>query len=60
MDEESFKAYGSEGEREGHWVLLDYGSVVIHVFYESLRTFYDLEELWIDAECLTKRCQTPW
>jgi ribosome-associated protein len=39
-----------EGIKEGHWVLLDYGSVVIHVFYESLRTFYDLDGLWNDAE----------
>ncbi len=39
-----------EGIKDGHWVLLDYGSVIIHVFYESLRTFYDLEGLWIDAD----------
>ncbi len=43
-----------EGKNEGHWVLLDYGHVVIHVFYEPIRTFYDLEGLWIDA----KRIQT--
>jgi ribosome-associated protein len=39
-----------EGKKEGHWVLLDYGHVIIHVFYESMRTFYDLEGLWIDAK----------
>ena len=38
-----------EGEKEGHWVLLDYGHVVIHVFYEPVRSFYDLESLWADA-----------
>ncbi|HSM74708.1 MAG TPA: ribosome silencing factor [Desulfobacterales bacterium] len=38
-----------EGAREGHWVLLDYGYVVIHVFYEPVRHFYDLEGLWADA-----------
>lgn len=38
-----------EGLREGHWVLLDYGHVVIHVFYEPVRHFYDLEGLWADA-----------
>jgi len=49
MDEESFKAYGSEGEQEGHWVLLDYNDVVIHIFYQPDRVFYDLEGLWIEA-----------
>jgi ribosome-associated protein len=38
-----------EGLKEGHWVLLDYGQVVIHVFYEPVRQFYDLEGLWADA-----------
>lgn len=38
-----------EGKKEGHWVLLDYGHVVMHVFYEPLRNFYDLEGLWSDA-----------
>lgn len=39
-----------EGAKEGHWVLLDYGHVVIHVFYEPVRQFYDLEGLWVDAK----------
>ena len=39
-----------EGKTEGHWILLDYGHVVIHVFYEPIREFYDLEGLWIDAK----------
>ena len=43
----------SEGTKEGHWVLLDYGEVVIHVFYEPVRSFYDLDGLWIDAERIT-------
>ena len=38
-----------EGRREGHWVLMDYGDVVIHIFYESVREAFDLEGLWIDA-----------
>ncbi|OQY59637.1 MAG: ribosome silencing factor [Desulfobacteraceae bacterium 4572_88] len=39
-----------EGEKEGHWVLLDYGHVIIHVFYDPIRNFYDLEGLWTDAK----------
>ena len=49
MRENGFKAYGIEGEQEGHWVLLDYGDVVIHIFYEPVREFYDLEGFWIEA-----------
>ncbi|MBT8370086.1 MAG: ribosome silencing factor [Deltaproteobacteria bacterium] len=43
------KPLSVEGTKDGHWVLLDYGHVIIHVFYEPVREFYDLEGLWIDA-----------
>ncbi len=48
------KPLSTEGLKEGHWVLLDYGHVLIHIFYESVRGFYDLEGLWSDA----RRIQT--
>jgi len=44
------KPLSVEGKKEGLWVLLDYGHVIIHVFYESVRNFYDLEGLWVDAK----------
>ncbi len=49
------KPISVEGTKDGHWVLMDYGHVIIHVFYEPVREFYDLEGLWIDA----KRIVTP-
>ena len=39
-----------EGAATRQWVLMDYGSVIVHVFYPEARRFYDLEHLWADAE----------
>ena len=41
---------GREGHRGNTWELLDYGSLVVHVFTEEAREFYSLERLWADAE----------
>ncbi len=49
LRDSGIKPGGTEGEREGHWVLMDYGDVIVHVFYEPVRHFYDLESLWSDA-----------
>ncbi len=40
---------GIEGLRSARWVLVDYGDVIVHVFDEHQRPFYDLEGLWVDA-----------
>jgi ribosome-associated protein len=40
---------GIEGELAGQWILMDYGDVIIHVFLEPVRTFYDMERLWSEA-----------
>lgn len=49
MKEEGFRPFGIEGERDGHWILLDYGDIVVHLFYQPVREFYDLEGLWLEA-----------
>ena len=41
---------GREGHRGNSWELLDYGTIVVHVFTEEAREFYSLERLWADAE----------
>lgn len=49
LKEKDIPLYGIEGEQEGNWVLMDYGEVVIHIFYQPIRAFYDLEGLWMEA-----------
>jgi ribosome-associated protein len=55
LKKHKIKPLSVEGTGEGHWVLLDYGHIIIHVFYDPVREFYDLEGLWLDA----KRIETP-
>jgi ribosome-associated protein len=43
------KPIGTEGLKHGQWTLLDFGDVVVHVFYHPVRDFYDLESFWVDA-----------
>ena len=46
---------GREGHRGNSWELLDYGCIVVHVFTDEARKFYDLERLWADAEVIDLR-----
>ena len=43
------RCLGVEGMPSGTWLLMDYGDVVVHIFHEDTRGYYDLETLWIDA-----------
>lgn len=52
LDKERVKIDHIEGYREAKWVLLDYGDVIVHIFSESVRRFYDLENLWGDAKII--------
>ncbi len=49
LRKEGVRPLGIEGHREGQWVLMDYGDVIVHVFYEPVRLLYDLESLWSEA-----------
>lgn len=50
---QGMKSYGNaldiEGEKEGNWVVIDYGDVIVHVFQEEFRRRYDLDGLWSTA-----------
>jgi len=53
LKKQKIKANHIEGLQEGHWVLMDYGDVIIHLFYEPERSFYDLEGLWSDVASIS-------
>ena len=49
MKKDGVLPLGVEGESHGQWVLMDYEDVVIHIFYEPVREYYDIERLWSEA-----------
>ena len=58
------KKYGKpldiEGLKEGNWVVIDYGDVILHVFKEDLRRYYNLDELWADAPQVEIPAEYQW
>jgi ribosome-associated protein len=46
------KALDVEGLREGNWIVIDYGDVIVHIFKDEVRRYYNLEELWSAAPSL--------
>ncbi len=59
LRDHSRKPLRTEGGEEGEWVLLDYGDIVVHVFQEMPRGFYDLERLWADAPRIPWEAKVP-
>ena len=62
--QEKLKALGArvagvEGRRNGEWVLVDLGDIVVHVMHPAVRSYYNLEELWGGKEVKLKRVTTP-
>ncbi len=53
--EEGIRPFAVEGTQRGHWALIDFSDVIVHVFYEPVREFYDLDGLWGHA----RRVQLP-
>jgi nicotinate-nucleotide adenylyltransferase len=49
LRKKEIRCRGVEGEQEGKWILMDYGDVIVHLFYEPIRDFYDLEGLWSEV-----------
>ncbi len=49
------KPFSVEGYDLAEWILLDYGEIIVHIFSEKKRAFYDLDSLWADAEKLIRR-----
>jgi ribosome-associated protein len=49
LGKKGLRPLGVEGEEAGQWILMDYDEVVVHIFLDSIREFYDVEGLWIDA-----------
>lgn len=49
MEQAGSRLYRREGYPEGRWILLDFGSTIVHIFQEEERQFYNLERLWADA-----------
>ncbi len=53
-EEEGTKPIGREGSSNAHWLLVDYGSVIVHIMAPPERDFYQLERLWADAPLLLR------
>lgn len=56
---DSIKPFSVEGFSHAHWILMDYGDVIVHVFQDETRSYYELEKLWIDAPRIPAEGERP-
>lgn len=49
LKQQGLRPLGVEGSQEARWILLDCADVIVHIFYQPWREFYDLEGLWLEA-----------
>jgi ribosome-associated protein len=54
MRDDGVRPIGREGSSSAHWVLIDYGAVIVHVMAQPEREFYELEKLWSEAPLLLR------
>ncbi len=59
MLESGTRTLRREGRTAGRWVLLDFGDVIVHVFHQEERAYYDLERLWKDCPAIEVELSTP-
>ena len=55
LKEEDLEARRKEGYRDSRWVVLDHASVIVHVFHEQEREYYNIERLWMDGSNVVRR-----
>lgn len=50
LEEDGIFVTRIDGEREGKWIVMDYTTVIVHIFHEELRDFYKFERLWVEPD----------
>ena len=58
LKEKGYKIRGTEGEKEGEWVLVDLDDIVVHIMVPATRAYYNLEQLWGEAESRRSHIKT--